>query len=146
MSWTKVMIDSISDNVIIFIALAVAIIFLGSSLFWGTTVSHFFDKSNGNGLKKRTYYWLDISYTIFVATISMFPLFGMLGTVISLIELGSVFQVDGANINGIKADFFLALTSTAWGIIFSLLFKFINAIVQPFLENQIDRAKKILKI
>lgn len=146
MSWTEVMIDSISDNVLIFIALAVAIVFLGSSLFWGTTVSKFFDKSNGNGLKKRTYYWLDISYTVFVATISMFPLFGMLGTVVALIGLGNVFQMDGADMNGIKSEFFLALTSTAWGIIFSLVFKFINAIVQPFLENQIDRAKKILKI
>lgn len=146
MSFTDVMLNSITDNIWIFIGLAVAILSLVSSIFWGVSVSKHFEKSNGNGLKRDTYYWLDISYTVFVTSISLFPLFGMLGTVISLIELGNVFQMDGADMNGIKSEFFLALTSTAWGIIFSLAFKFINAFAQPPIENQIEKAKKILKI
>lgn len=146
MSFVKTMLESMSDNSLIFIALAIAILSFASSLYWGASVSKHFEKADGSGLKKMTYYWLDISYTLFVATISMFPLFGMLGTVVSLIGLGNVFQTDSADITGIKSEFFLALTSTAWGIIFSLIFKFVNAIVQPFIENQIDKAKKALKI
>ena len=146
MSFFNTMLESMSDNVLIFIALAIAVLSLGSSLYWALSVSKHFEKANGSGLKKMTYYWLDVSYTLFVATISMFPLFGMLGTVVSLIGLGNIFQTDGTDMNGIKSEFFLALTSTAWGLIFSLLFKFVNAIAQPFIENQIDKAKKALNI
>lgn len=146
MDFWKVMLESISENVMIFIALALTLLSLISSIYWGHAVSKHFNKTDGNGLQRSTYYWLDISYTVFIATISMFPLFGMLGTVIALIELGGVFQMNGADMDAIKPEFFLALTSTAWGIIFSLIFKFINSIIQPFIENQIEKAKKSLKI
>lgn len=145
MYFVDVMFDSISDNVFIFIALVICVLSFISSIWWGKVVSKHFGKSKGNELKAATYYWLDISYTVFVATISMFPLFGMLGTVVSLIDLGAVFETTN-DMGEIKADFFLALTSTAWGIIFSLFFKFVNALAQPFLENQIEKSKKNLNL
>lgn len=141
----KIMLESISDNVWIFIALAVCVISLVSSVIWGRAVAKHFKNTKGKELKTTTYYWLDISYTVFVTTISMFPLFGMLGTVVSLIGLGTVFETTN-DVSGIKSEFFLALTSTAWGIIFSLFFKFINALIQPALENQIEKAKEDLKM
>lgn len=67
----------------------------------------------------------------------------MLGTVVALIAVG----VDLQNIDNIDVSkFFLALTSTAYGIIFSIIYKLINSFVQPFIENQISKAKTILKI
>lgn len=145
-SFGDVMLESLPDNWFIIAACVLAIVALASSVVWARNVNKHFDRSNGGDLKRDTYYWLDISYTVFVTTISMFPLFGMLGTVISLIGLGNVFQTSGSDMSEIKSEFFFALTSTAWGIIFSLLFKFINALLQPFIENQIDKAKKVLKI
>jgi len=146
MDFWKTMLESISDNVIMFIALALTVLALISSVYWAHTVSRHFDKTSGSGLQRKTYYWLDISYTVFVTAISMFPLFGMLGTVVGLIGLGGRFQEESADMNGIQSDFFFALTSTAWGIIFSLLFKFVNSIIQPFIENQIEKAKASLGI
>ncbi len=148
MNFWKIMFSekSISDNVLIFIAAVVAALFMIFSCIIGRTVSKHFDTENGSVLKKTTYYWLDNLYTVFITIISMFPLMGMLGTVMALINLNSVFEAGVSDITAIQSEFFLALTSTAWGIIFSLIFKFINSFFQPFIENQIEKAKKVLGI
>lgn len=78
-------------------------------------------------------------YTLFVAIISLFPLLGMLGTVVGL--LGLDFAAD--NINNIKSNFFVALTSTAWGIIFSVIYKIVHALVADGIEEQLEIAKKM---
>ena len=148
MSWGDILFESLGNgyNFWILVAAVVAIIVLIFSVFFARGIRKYFDSTQGNELKKSHYYLIDVSYTVFVTIISLFPLLGMLGTVASLIELGSVFQDANADMNSIKADFFLALTSTAWGIIFSLFFKIINALVQPYLENQISKAKDSLNI
>ena len=64
---------------------------------------------------------------------------GMLGTVFGLLGLDLV----NGNMENIKENFFIALTSTAWGIIFSIFFKYINAVIEDFVEEQIDVAKKL---
>lgn len=78
-------------------------------------------------------------YNIFTGIITFYPLLGMLGTVIALIE------VAGQSAEDIPTDqFFLALTSTAWGIIFSILFKFVYALSQSTFERVLDDGNTIL--
>ena len=65
---------------------------------------------------------LDILYTVFTACISIFPLWGMFGTVKALIGLDLTGELES-----VREHFFEALTSTAWGIIFAILFKILHA-------------------
>ena len=147
MSFVDVLFSSANGyNVLIIIAAVVAAVLLIFSIIFAKGIQKDFDSTNGDGLKRRHYYLTDITYTLFVTIISLFPLLGMLGTVASLIELGGVFQSDNADMNSIKSEFFLALTSTAWGIIASVLFKLLNAGFQPFIENHISKAKSSLNI
>ena len=78
-------------------------------------------------------------YTLFVTTISIFPLLGMLGTVIGLLGL----DLASGDMDNIKNNFFIALTSTAWGIIFSVIFKVAHAWIADNVEEQIETAKKL---
>lgn len=78
-------------------------------------------------------------YTLFVTMISIFPLLGMLGTVIGLLGL----DLASGDMDNIKNNFFIALTSTAWGIIFSVIFKVAHAWIADNVEEQIETAKKL---
>ena len=78
-------------------------------------------------------------YTLFVTMISIFPLLGMLGTVVGLLGL----DLESGDMNNIKNNFFIALTSTAWGIVFSVIFKLIHAFIADDVEEQIEIAKKL---
>lgn len=135
--------DSVSDNIIIIIVAIFNAAILIVALIFAKVVAKYYNNPNEKDLKKHLYYVLDISYTSFIGIISIFPLLGMLGTVVALIAVGANFQ-NGSNID--VGEFFLALTSTAYGIIFSIIYKLINSFVQPFIENQISKAKTILKI
>lgn len=79
-------------------------------------------------------------YTIFLTIISIFPLLGMLGTVFSLLRL-DITSID----DNLKSNFFSALTSTAWGIIFAMGFKITNAFISTDVENNIGRLENIIK-
>jgi chemotaxis protein MotA len=79
-------------------------------------------------------------HNIFVTLISFFPLLGMLGTVIALLKL----DLTEAN-DSVKNNFFDALTSTAWGIVFSLIFKGANAFIETEIQDHIDKAEKLLE-
>ncbi|MGN0246112.1 MAG: MotA/TolQ/ExbB proton channel family protein [Lachnospiraceae bacterium] len=57
------------------------------------------------------------SYSYFSNISTMFPLFGMLGTVMSLMPI----------VGSADANFFEALTSTFWGIVFAIIFKALDA-------------------
>lgn len=78
-------------------------------------------------------------YTLFVTLISIFPLLGMLGTVFGLLGL----DLTAGDMNNIRDNFFIALTSTAWGIIFSVIFKVIHAWFADYIEEQIELSKKL---
>lgn len=84
----------------------------------------------------RVHQLLGVFYTLFVTFISLFPLLGMFGTVKALLEL----DLSG-DLEFIKLKFFNALTSTAWGIIFSVLFKIIHAVFQSWIEGQLNKAQ-----
>ena len=67
-------------------------------------------------------------YSMFSNLASIFPLLGILGTVIALIPLVQ-------HIEDMQQDFFVALTSTLWGLIFAICFKVLDALLAPRIER-----------
>ncbi len=67
-------------------------------------------------------------YSVFVNMTGIFPLLGILGTVVSLLGL----VADTTDITG---NFYGALTSTFWGLIFAIIFKFIDGIISAKIED-----------
>lgn len=108
------------------------------------TAKWFFDKEIAKGgekaFKRVMYYLMDIPYTVFIVLISLFPLMGMLGTVCALLTLDL-----GGETEALKSNFFQALDTTAWGLIFAIFFKLINSVFQPYIEGRIAKAKKMLE-
>ena len=97
-------------------------------------------KANRNvKFTKFLFHNISKAYTIFTTMITVFPLLGMLGTVCGLLGL----DLANGDMNNIKNNFFIALTSTAWGIIFSVIFKVMNSLVADGVEEQIENAKKL---
>lgn len=81
---------------------------------------------------------LNFFYTIFMTVVSIFPLLGMLGTVLSLLNL----NFDNIeNMQETQKQFINALNTTALGLIFSIVFKFINSFFQSGIEKVIDEEK-----
>ncbi|MCR5022340.1 MULTISPECIES: MotA/TolQ/ExbB proton channel family protein [Ruminococcus] len=67
-------------------------------------------------------------YSLFVNLTGIFPLLGILGTVVSLLGL----VADNTNVTG---NFYGALTSTFWGLVFAIIFKFLDGIVSAKIED-----------
>jgi biopolymer transport protein ExbB len=67
-------------------------------------------------------------YSVFTTLTSIFTLFGILGTVLSLIP------VIGQS-ESIKTNFFVSLTSTFWGIVFAIIFKILDAFISGKIED-----------
>ena len=67
-------------------------------------------------------------YSLFVNLTGIFPLLGILGTVISLLGL----VADNTDVTG---NFYGALTSTFWGLVFAIIFKFLDGIVSAKIED-----------
>ena len=89
-----------------------------------------------------SYRKINSNYTLFITLISIFPLLGMLGTVIALLGLD---MSTAEAISNAKNNFFGALTSTAWGIIFAVVFKIINARFFADVEDLIQRHLSLIK-
>jgi len=70
----------------------------------------------------------DKYYSMYINLTGIFPLLGILGTVISLIPMVQ----DMANM---QTNFFVALTSTLWGLVFAIFFKILDAILAPRIER-----------
>ena len=67
-------------------------------------------------------------YSVFINLTGIFPLLGILGTVTSLLNLVS-------DISNVTANFYGALTSTIWGLIFEIIFKFLDGIISAKIED-----------
>lgn len=67
-------------------------------------------------------------YSVFVNLTGIFPLLGILGTVTSLLNL----VADTSDITG---NFYGALTSTFWGLIFAIIFKLLDGIISAKIED-----------
>ena len=64
----------------------------------------------------------------------------MFGTVTSLLAL----DMNG-DLSSVQENFFTALTSTAWGIIFAILFKVLNAVLVSIkTEEVLEKTGRIL--
>ena len=70
----------------------------------------------------------DKYYTMFSNLAAIFPLLGILGTVISLLPMVQ----DVANM---QHNFFVALTSTLWGLVFAIFFKVLDGVLSPRIER-----------
>ena len=75
-------------------------------------------------LRERT----ESLYSVFTNLTAIFPLLGILGTVISLLPM----VADMANI---QENFFAALTSTFWGLVFAIAFKLCDAFLSSRMED-----------
>ena len=80
-----------------------------------------------------------VAYNLFVTGISVFPLLGMFGTVSALLGL----DLSVGDMTNIKNNFFIALTSTAWGIIFSIIFKLVHALTVDYFERKIKESSEL---
>ncbi len=90
-------------------------------------------------LRKRLNFW----YSIFTTLITLFPLFGMFGTVVALLNLD--LSSNGNEMVSIQNNFFNALTSTAWGIVFSIVYKCLNSVIASRVNDTIDQIHEIVK-
>lgn len=129
--WEKLFSSIRASDGYILIFAVLALVFLGVSLW----LCYMIEKDIRNQQPiNRVHQILSVFYTLFVTFISLFPLLGMFGTVRALLEL----DLSG-DLEMIKLKFFNALTSTAWGIIFSILFKTVHAVFQPWIEAQLNK-------
>lgn len=77
-------------------------------------------------------------YALFSNLTTMFPLFGMLGTVWSLIPMVNTIGTTDTS------SFFAALTSTFWGIVAAIVFKFLDAKVSYKIEDNEKHTEYLL--
>ena len=81
----------------------------------------------------------ELWYTWYVNISAIFPLLGILGTVIALIGMqGEAMAADDS--------FLLALTSTFWGLIFSIVFKSMQTPIEAKLDEGVREAERCLGI
>ena len=70
-------------------------------------------------------------YHIFGTINGIFPLMGILGTIIGLLRMV------GLDSSMVMGNFTIALTSTFWGLIFSIVYRAVDGMVAPiFYQNQ----------
>ena len=75
-------------------------------------------------------------YAVFVNVTAIFPLLGILGTVVSLLPMVS-------ELTDMQTNFFAALTSTFWGLVFAILFKLLDGFLSSRMEDN-DKAVDLL--
>ena len=73
---------------------------------------------------------------MYVNVTAIFPLLGILGTVLSLLPMV-------ADLSNMQMNFFAALTSTLWGLIFAILFKLLDGFLSARMEDN-DKSVALL--
>ncbi|MBE5826651.1 MAG: MotA/TolQ/ExbB proton channel family protein [Butyrivibrio sp.] len=139
----KLLLKSIMGNDFLILLFAILTVFL---LFVTLILKHSIKKrvegwkaKRNENFTKYLYVGIRVCYTVFTTLITVFPLLGMFGTVCGLLGL----DLANGDMTNIKNNFFIALTSTAWGIIFSVIFKIANSIIADGVEEQIEKAKEL---
>ena len=139
----KLLLSSIFTNdVVILIAAVVTLFFFLLTIGFRNSIKKRVNELRRNSNKpfsKYLYFLINTFYTLFTTMITIFPLLGMLGTVSGLLGL----DLANGDMDNIKNNFFIALTSTAWGIVFSVIYKIINALFSSGIEEQIENAKQL---
>lgn len=72
-------------------------------------------------------------YSFFINTTAIFPLLGIFGTVWSLIPMVE-------NLADMQQNFFAALTSTFWGLVFAITFKLLDGFLLSAKMDDNDRS------
>ena len=126
---------------LIFILFPVCLILLIISVMWSRKILGSISSENEIDYKYTSFNWINFCYSAFIALVSIFPLLGMLGTVLSLLSLDIV---SGAT-EELKANFFMALDTTAWGLVFSIGFKIANSFLQTTIETAIEKIDVLVK-
>ncbi|MCR5815550.1 MAG: MotA/TolQ/ExbB proton channel family protein [Ruminococcus sp.] len=67
-------------------------------------------------------------YSVFVNLTGIFPLLGILGTVASLLSVMD-------DMSNAQNNFYAALTSTFWGLVFAIIFKFLDGVISAKIED-----------
>ena len=88
------------------------------------TVSHTYQLEDFVKMRERA----ESSYAIFTNLTAIFPLMGILGTVLSLLPMV-------VNMANMQENFFAALTSTLWGLVFAIAFKICDAFLSSRMED-----------
>ncbi|WP_455501927.1 MotA/TolQ/ExbB proton channel family protein [Gemmiger sp.] len=141
-SAVKKMLSSITsnDSYILFFALFVVLL-----LILAFICAHEITKYKSSDVAKnvvhvkRTASGLRVINSLIVTFISIFPLLGMFGTVSALLSL----DLSSGDMSNLKVNFFAALTSTAWGIVFSVVFKLFYSLIVDYIEAQLEDAVKL---
>ncbi len=68
------------------------------------------------------------AYSLYLNVSAIFPLLGILGTVLSLLNMAKDMQ-------NMQTNFFAALTSTFWGLIFAIFYKLVDSKVAALIED-----------
>lgn len=76
------------------------------------------------------------SYTLFTNITAIFPLLGIFGTVMSLLK--------SSNADDLPANFLMALTTTAAGLIAAMIFKFLDSFISSTLDRALDEADYLI--
>lgn len=98
------------------------------------------DKYSEKKFKKNQFRLIAVPYTIFNAVVSILPLLGMLGTVTALVNIDLSGELDS-----VRGDFFIALDTTMWGLVSSIILKTLNAPVQPDIERAEEKLLDLMK-
>lgn len=140
MGFWKTMEESIfASDWYIGVAAILTIVALAVSLkFMSSIKKEIQKKESSKAIILREEQYLEWCYNMFITLITLFPLLGMFGTVAALLSLDLTGEIEQ-----IKGNFFNALTSTAWGIVFSVLFKIANAIVENKIKQVYEKARKL---
>ncbi len=88
------------------------------------TVTHTYKLEDFVRLRERE----ESMYALFTNLTAIFPLLGILGTVISLLPMVM-------SMSNLQDNFFAALTSTFWGLIFAIGFKLCDAFLSSRIED-----------
>lgn len=91
--------------------------------------------------KKFACKYIKTTYTISISLISILPLLGMFGTVISLLSL----DITSGATDELKNNFFLALDTTAAGLFSSIFLKIFNSFIETNIEAAIEKIDILIK-
>ena len=114
---------------------------LVSSLVLARKINKGMTSKNEKAYKETTLNWISFHYNAFVVLVSIFPLLGMLGTVLALWGL----DLNSGATEDLKQQFFLALDTTAAGLFFSIFYKAFHAAFQTYIENAISQNEEMVK-
>lgn len=142
MSFHEKLFTSIPTDWYIFVCALLAVGCLFAIRFSNKTVDRSFELwKSENYYSNFIYKTLTLAYSVFVTLITIFPLLGMFGTVKALLNLN---LTDESTILNARNSFFDALTSTAWGIIFAVIFKVVNAVISKHAEDNIAKMSELI--